>query len=77
MPGEKLDPFAGISLGYDVASVKYSGPNSGYWNNFSPSVGGIFFSAQAGLNYWFTNNIAAQLRVGYSPYAAIGITVGF
>jgi len=74
MPGEKLDPFAGISLGYDIASVKYSGPYAGLYPN--PSVGGIFFSAQAGLNYWFTDKIAGQLRVGYSPYAAIGVTIG-
>ena len=74
MPGEKLDPFAGLSLGFDIGSVKYNGPNAGYYAN--PSVGGVFFSAQAGLNYWFSNNIAVQLRVGYSPYAAIGITFG-
>src|ERR1035437_6000503 len=52
MPGEKLDPFAGLSLGYDAASVSYNGPHNNYYSN--PTVGGIFLSAQAGLNYWFT-----------------------
>ena len=77
MPGEKLDPFAGISLGYDIGSVS-STYNSGYsYYNYSPTIGGIFFSAQAGLNYWFSEKWAVQVRVGYFPYASIGVTAGF
>jgi outer membrane protein W len=78
MPGEKLDPFAGVSLGYDIGSSSAT-YNNGYLNNFSASasVGGIFFSAQAGLNYWFSEKWAVQVRVGYFPYASIGVTAGF
>ena len=75
-PGEKFDPFAGVSLGYDIgsSSVTY---NSGYANySGSASVGGIFFSAQAGFNYWFSEKFAAQVRVGYFPYASVGVTLG-
>ena len=74
--GEKFDPFAGVSLGYDIgsSSVTY---NSGYANySGSASVGGIFFSAQAGFNYWFSEKFAAQVRVGYFPYASVGVTLG-
>jgi hypothetical protein len=76
-PGEKFDPFAGLSLGYNIGSskVSYNGPYSGY-NFGSASVGGIFFSAQAGFNYWFSENFAAQVRVGYFPYASVGVTLG-
>lgn len=72
LPGDKVDPFAGLSLGYDAASVSYNGPHGNFYS--SPSVGGFFFSAQAGLNYWFNEKIAAQLRVGYYPFVAIGVT---
>jgi hypothetical protein len=76
-PGEKFDPFAGVSLGYNIgtSSVTY---NSGYLSNYSASasVGGIFFSAQAGFNYWFSGNFAAQVRVAYFPYASVGLTLG-
>ena len=74
-PGEKFDPFAGLSIGYDIgsSSVTY---NNGYQNfGGSASVGGIFFSAQAGFNYWFSEKFAAQVRVGYFPYASAGITM--
>ncbi len=73
MPGDKLDPFAGISLGYNIgsSSVSYNGPG---YNFGSASVGGVFLSAQAGLNYWFSPKWAAQIRVGYFPYASVGVT---
>jgi hypothetical protein len=74
MPGEKFDPYAGLSLGYDAASATYNGNHGNVY--VSPSVGGLFFSAQAGFNYWFTNKIAGQLRVGYYPFVSAGITFG-
>jgi hypothetical protein len=77
MPGDKLDPFAGISLGYDIGSFSAT-YNNGYSNyGYSPTVGGIFLSAQAGLNYWFSPQWAVQVRVGYFPYASIGVTGAF
>ena len=76
-PGEKFDPFAGVSLGYDIGSSSAT-YNSGYtnYNYSSPTIGGIFFSAQAGFNYWFSEKFAAQVRVGYFPYASVGVTLG-
>ncbi|MGE5497926.1 MAG: hypothetical protein ACM3Q2_07650 [Syntrophothermus sp.] len=75
MPGDKLDPFAGIALGYDIASssTEYKAGFSS-WNG-SASSGGFVWSAQAGLNYWFTPKYAAQIRVGYFPYVSAGITI--
>jgi hypothetical protein len=78
MPGEKLDPFAGISLGYRIASVSWSWSGAaGPYSPSSASASDIFFSAQAGLNYWFSEKWAVQVRVGYFPYASIGVTAGF
>ena len=77
MPGEKLDPFAGISLGYRIASASWSwnGPAGLY--EPSASASDIFFSAQAGLNYWFDEGWAIQGRLGYFPYFSVGVTHGF
>jgi hypothetical protein len=78
MPGEKLDPFAGISLGYRIATVSWSWNGAaGPYSPSSASASDIFFSAQAGLNYWFSEKWAVQVRVGYFPYASIGVTAGF
>jgi hypothetical protein len=78
MPGEKLDPFAGVSLGYRIASVSWSWSGAaGPYSPSSASASDIFFSAQAGLNYWFSEKWAVQVRVGYFPYASIGVTAGF
>lgn len=74
LPGDKLDPFAGIALGYDIASASTE-YNPGYssWNA-SASSGGFVWSVQAGCNYWFTPKLAAQIRLGYFPYVAAGVT---
>lgn len=70
MPGDKLDPFAGMSLGFNIASASWSG------GGISPSAtsGGIFWNIQGGLNYWFSPKWAFQVRLGYFPYIGVGIT---
>jgi len=75
LPGNKLDPFAGVALGYDIASssVEYK-PGFSSWSG-SASSGGFVWSAQVGCNYWFTPKFAAQIRLGYFPYVAAGITL--
>ncbi len=70
MPHNKIDPFAGISLGYNIGSVSWDGTGS----YPSPDAGGFFVSGQAGINYWFSPKWAAQFRVGYFPYVAVGVT---
>jgi hypothetical protein len=73
LPGDKFDPFAGIALGYDIASASTEyNPGFSSWNA-SASSGGFVWSAQAGCNYWFTPKIAAQLRLGYFPYISAGV----
>jgi hypothetical protein len=72
MPGEKWDPFAGLSLGYDIRS--WSGPSR---SDYNPTLSGIFFSVQGGVNYWFDEGWAIQGRVGYFPYFSVGVTHSF
>lgn len=75
-PGKQIDPFGGISLGYDIASssVEYKAGYNSY--SGSASAGGFVFSGQLGLNYWFNPKTAATIRVGYFPYVSAGITLG-
>lgn len=76
MPGEKWDPFAGLSLGYLImsASNTYNGP---HLYDYSATGSTFFFSAQAGVNYWFNDGWAIQGRVGYFPYFSVGVTHSF
>jgi len=73
----KIDPWAGLTLAYDVASVKYTGP-AGY-NYTSPSWGGLVLGANAGARYWFSKSMAVVARIGLgsSSYSALDIGVDF
>jgi len=75
-PGEIFDPFAGISLGYNVASASWeweNKPNFPGISEPSATAGGFFYSAQIGFNYWLSESMALQVRAGYFPYIAAGI----
>jgi hypothetical protein len=76
MPGDKVDPFAGVSLGFRIASssISYAGP---HLFDYSATGSDVFFNFQAGLNYWFNPEWAIQGRVGYFPYFSVGVTHSF
>ncbi|MCZ7604019.1 MAG: hypothetical protein QY331_06495 [Melioribacteraceae bacterium] len=67
-PGAKFDPFAGVALGYNVASASWEWDGNTNMPEPSASAGGFFYSGQVGFNYWFSNSMAFQLRAGYYPY---------
>jgi hypothetical protein len=75
-PGNTFDPFAGLSLGYNVASASWewdNKPNFPGLTEPSATAGGFFYSAQIGFNYWLSKGMALQVRAGYFPYIAAGI----
>ncbi|WP_149241323.1 porin family protein [Dyadobacter sp. 32] len=61
---EKLDLYAGPSLGFRIANYSYDGIgyNSSYGN-------GVFFGAFAGAKYYFKPNMAVFAEVGYNASA--------
>jgi hypothetical protein len=75
---QKFDPFLGLSIGYNHGSTSWG------WTRIdksgtviepsAASTGGLFWSAQAGMNYWFNEKWAVQARIGYVPYFGVGIT---
>lgn len=78
LPGDKVDPFVGLSLGYLIVSQSTTyNRDVPFGYAYSASGSTIFFSAQAGLNYWFNEGWAIQGRVGYFPYFSVGVTHSF
>ena len=75
LPGKEFDPYAGISLGFNIASASWTWnkQNSGY-SEPSASSSGIFWNIQGGFNYWFSKKWAFQFRLGYFPYVGVGVT---
>jgi hypothetical protein len=60
---EKIDVYAGVMASYNI--VDYSYESSGFSatsDSYSNSLGGSVF---AGGRYYFTNNIAAFVEIGY------------
>lgn len=59
----KLDTYGGVILGYNVASVKYDGPNSS--SIPTPSAGGFVFGGVVGTRYEFSQTWGAYVEAGF------------
>ncbi len=73
LPGKEFDPFAGLSLGFNIASASWNW-DSGTGSSPSASSSGLFWNIQGGFNYWFSPKWAFQFRLGYFPYIGVGVT---
>ncbi|MFD1772232.1 hypothetical protein [Sphingobacterium suaedae] len=58
----KFDPYGGIMLGYNIASVKWDGEDEA---PISSSAGGFLWGGHIGSNYWFSEKIGAFAEIGY------------
>jgi len=73
--GEKLDPYAGLSLGYNIASVKWEGSGSA---PFSSSAGGFLWGIHVGSRYWFSDKLGAFGELGYGiSLLNVGVALKF
>ena len=70
---EKLDTYAGLMLGYNIASVKYS---SAYVGIGGVSTGGLIYAGFIGARYYFTPKFAALAELGYG-IAVLNLGVSF
>jgi hypothetical protein len=73
---EKFDPYAGLMLGYNIASstIKETGTTSIYSNsNYNDASGSVNFSGFVGARYFLTNNVAAYAELGFG---VSNLTVG-
>ena len=72
---DKLDPYAGLSIG--IRTVSYS-DNVGYDNYVSPYSGGILLGLHVGSRYMFTERLGGFAEVGYGVSALrLGLTAKF
>lgn len=68
---DNFDPYIGLLLGYNVASVSYSGS----YNAPSISAGGVLYAGYLGARYHFTENVGAFAELGYGiAYLQLGLT---
>lgn len=76
---DKLDPYAGLLLGYNAASVSITKP-AGYTGPElkSASAGGVVIGGHIGARYYFTEKIGGFAELGYGiAYLTIGLTSKF
>ncbi len=72
---ENLDTYAGVLLGYNIASAKWEGTGL---ELPSPSVGGIAYAGFAGARYHFGDSFGVFAEVGYGiALLTAGITMKF
>lgn len=68
---EKFDPYAGLTLGYNIVSVKSPAQARGYTAKGSA----LLFGGQLGANYYFSSNTGAFAELGYGiGVLTIGLT---
>lgn len=76
----RLDTYAGLMLGYEVVNAKAygKGTGGGTITEASADASGFAFSIHVGTRYYFTDNFAAGVELGYGvSYANVGIAYKF
>lgn len=74
---DKLDTYAGLLLGAEIISSKEIG-NIDPLYNYDATSGGVIYSIFAGGRYYFTDNFAAMLELGYGiSYLNLGVALKF
>lgn len=73
---EKLDTYAGLSLGYEAISFKETG--DGTIPAYNTVGSGLFFGVTAGGRYYFSENFAAMAELGYGiTWLTLGVALKF
>ncbi|MBU1370066.1 MAG: porin family protein [Bacteroidetes bacterium] len=72
---DQLDTYAGVLLGYNVASVTYEGSGTA---PTSPSAGGLAYAGFAGARYHFGDTFGVYAELGYGlALLNAGLTLKF
>lgn len=71
---DKLDTYAGILLGYNIASATEFGTSTGW--DYNATSGGFVFSGFIGARYYFSEKFAAFAQLGYGvAYLTLGVSI--
>ncbi len=71
---DKLDTYAGVLLGYNIASATEFGTPTGW--DYGATSGGFIFSGFVGARYYFAEQFAAFAQLGYGiAYLTLGVSI--
>ncbi len=73
LENNKLDPYLGLVLGYDIGSFDWGGPSGSLYDD---SYGGFVFGASAGMRYWFSPTMAVNGRFGTGSNSGSTFDIG-
>ncbi len=69
-----LDTYAGVLLGYNIATATEFGTSAGW--EYDASSGGIILSGFLGARYYFSERLAAFGQLGYGiAYLTLGVSI--
>ncbi len=72
----KLDPYLGVMLGYNKATVTLEGDDD--FGTVAPSAGGVAWSLYGGARYRFTDKLGVYGELGYGiSIISLGLNVKF
>jgi hypothetical protein len=72
---DKLDTYAGLILGFNIASSKWTGTGT---QTTHASSGGLVSSEFIGARYFISNNFAVMAELGYGiTYLNLGVALKF
>lgn len=79
---DRLDTYAGAMLGYEIVNTKNYGrsndPNFDYSHFINVDGSGMTFSLHLGARYYLTDNLAANIELGYGvAFANLGLSYRF
>ncbi len=75
---DKFDVYGGVRIGYNKVNVDYSSDDAttdSLLKSINLDSSGMLFGAQVGGRYFFTDNLAVNMEVGYGlAIAKLGLT---
>jgi hypothetical protein len=72
---DKLDTYTGLMMGYNISSEKWTGTSTE--TNYT-SPGGFVYAWFVGARYYFSDNFAGMVEVGYGiAYLNLGVSLKF
>jgi hypothetical protein len=75
---DKLDAYAGLTLGWEIGTWSSSNSADDYWLKYYGNYSGFHFGFHAGARYFFTNTIGAFAEAGYGlTYIKAGLSLKF
>lgn len=74
---EKVDPWLGVIVAYDFGYSEAKFPNSIEGENVETDYGGLWIAGHAGARYWFKENMAISLRLGFGTLNYGALDLGF